>query len=71
MSMVKERLNKLCDKLRGYSVQSVAEVSNLEIVETGYKTGHIPPKHNWKPIGVIRGEHCFGKGIDLTEQSDR
>ena len=57
MSMIKERLNKLCEKLRVYSVQYVAEVSGLEFVDSGYKIGHTPPKNGWRTLGIIQGEH--------------
>jgi len=57
MSMVKERLNKLCKKLLSYSSESISCIENLEIVETEYKTGHTPPTGAWSPLGLIHGKH--------------
>lgn len=57
MPMVKERLNKLCEKLQQFSVNTLKVVDNLEMVESGYKTGHVPPQDNWMPMGIIQGQH--------------
>jgi len=57
MAMIKERLNKLCEKLLAYSSEPVSRIDNLEIVEAEYKKGHTPPTGDWHPIGIIKGEH--------------
>ncbi len=57
MPMVKERLNKLCEKLCAYATRETKSIDNLEIVESEYKKGHTPPENGWAPISIIQGAH--------------
>ena len=57
MLMVKERLNKLCEKIKEYSEIFVFDIKNLEVTETGYKKGHTPPADGWAPLGILQGAH--------------
>lgn len=57
MPMIKERLNKLCENLREFQTRATKRIDNLEMVESGYKKGHTPPKSGWAPISIIQGAH--------------
>ncbi|MBR5314369.1 MAG: alpha-mannosidase [Clostridia bacterium] len=72
MAMVKERINKLCEKLLSLSSRKILSVEGLEYVESGYKVGHTPPNDGWKELGIIKGahKHFWLRGKFATPEAD-
>ena len=52
---IKEKLQTFCKTLLKHATEPIAVVGDIEMVESGYKTGNTPPQTGWQPYTPIQG----------------